>query len=72
MPGKKDITGQRFGKLVAIEFVDYHTGQAWWRGMCDCGKECVVGRNKIRKVQEPSCGCATKWGGYRKNTTKLK
>jgi len=69
---RKDITGQRFGKLTAIEYVEYHTGQAFWRCKCDCGNECVIGRNRIKAVQVPSCGCATKWGGYRKNTTKLK
>lgn len=52
-----DITGQRFGSLVAIEFVrtkDWNTG---WRCRCDCGNERVVNGYFLRTGQCVSCGC---------------
>lgn len=57
----KDISGQRFGRLVAIEPVgkDKH-GTYKWRCHCDCGRETVVlvsNLTKERKGNTRSCGC---------------
>ena len=59
----KDLTGQRFGKLVVIEqsgFVtDNNSGlrSAVWKCKCDCGKETNVrGANLTRRTTN-SCGC---------------
>ena len=51
-----DLTGKRFGKLVAIEAVgrDKHR-YVVWRCKCDCGKECIVSAGNIKKTK--SCGC---------------
>jgi hypothetical protein len=57
----KDITNQRFGKLIAIE--PHHQDKYnswWWLCKCDCGGEKVVkGSNLIRKDTK-SCGCLYK------------
>ena len=38
-----DITGQRFGRLTAIERVGHNNnGHSLWKCLCDCGNEKVV------------------------------
>lgn len=60
----KDITGQRFGSLVAVRHS--HTGKnymQYWVYKCDCGKEHTARSNtvayELRKgdPELPSCGC---------------
>lgn len=39
----KDLTGQKFGRLTAIEFRGTNkSGNALWLCKCDCGNETVV------------------------------
>jgi hypothetical protein len=52
-----DLVGQRFGRLVAIGFVDVVDGNARWRCRCDCGAELVALGNNLRKGNTSSCGC---------------
>jgi len=54
----KSIKGQRFGKLIAIEYnhTDKH-GNACWLCRCDCGNESVVSRNDLLRGKTKSCGC---------------
>jgi hypothetical protein len=56
-----DITGQRFGRLIALEYVGCSkSGTSLWRFRCDCGVECVcVGKN-VRRGFTSSCGCLRK------------
>lgn len=51
-----DITGQRFGRLVAIESIHGH-GQLRWKCQCDCGKTVVVKSQSLRTGMTKSCGC---------------
>ena len=51
-----DLTGKRFGKLVAIgraekptQFSLSSTAGAWWRCSCDCGTEVVLHTRRIRR-----------------------
>lgn len=54
-----DITGQRFGKLTAIEKVKIPGKlHAYWRCKCDCGNESVVCGSNLRKGGSKSCGCS--------------
>lgn len=54
----KDITGIRFGKLVAIgpsdKSVDRHI---IWECACDCGTICFVSGTSLRRGLTISCGC---------------
>lgn len=53
----KDIRGQRFGRLIAIELVGKDAyGYNLWRCKCDCGKEKLVSLKYLGKGTS-SCGC---------------
>ena len=61
-----DITGQRFGRLVAIKLIPkeertWSNKERAWLCKCDCGKEVVVRqRNLLGKRITKSCGCLRK------------
>lgn len=57
----KDITGQKFGMLTAIQFSHLDSKlQAWWRFRCDCGNEVVRDAANVKKENfSHSCGCTT-------------
>ena len=59
-----DLTGQRFGKLTALEI--YEHGGAHhpvkWKCICDCGKEKMVDSQLLRRNIIIDCGCGvTNW-----------
>lgn len=57
----KDITGQRFGRLTAIEYVgSTESGKARWLCECDCGNTIIVEGVRLRKGATQSCGCYQK------------
>ena len=51
----KDLTGQRFGKLVAIKRVE--GGSSRWLCQCDCGTEKVIYSTNLVNGVTKSCGC---------------
>jgi hypothetical protein len=57
MPAAVDITGQRFGKLVAVGRADVRAVHVHWTCVCDCGVERVVSGVSLRKGATRSCGC---------------
>lgn len=59
--GKRiDITGNRFGRLVAIRPTEERLGNSIkWLCKCDCGKECIVASIHLRKGSTTSCGCVS-------------
>lgn len=57
-----DITGQRFGKLTAIERSGSIRTQAAWRCVCDCGNEVVRAGSAMRSGNTESCGCVRRGG----------
>lgn len=53
-----DLTGQRFGRLVAIERVKNNVGkETLWKCVCDCGNEKIVSSYKLKSGHTQSCGC---------------
>jgi hypothetical protein len=54
----EDLTGQRFGRLVAIEFSKRENGRDFWRCLCDCGKEIVTMTSTLKIGRAKSCGCS--------------
>jgi len=57
-----DLTGERFGKLVAL----YDTGRIkksgnhYWKCACDCGNYTEVDTGRLRTGRTKSCGCLNK------------
>lgn len=50
--------GARFGRLVAVSFVDRaENSVARWRFRCDCGNEIVRKLIIVRRGEASSCGC---------------
>ena len=56
MPPFVDITGERFGRLVAISPVR-EGGRVKWLCKCDCGGETITTSSKLRAGHTKSCGC---------------
>lgn len=58
-----DITGKRYGKLVAIEPCESprpettYSGR-WWRLRCDCGNTKISNIGTLTGGHVKSCGCA--------------
>ena len=64
--GKKhDLTGKRFGMLVAIEDIGKSTsgGHTIWKCLCDCGNYSYPNQSNLEKLHSLSCGCrySSKW-----------
>lgn len=62
MPKKKDLTGQKFGRLVAVKPVGKEKGHYVWECKCDCGEICVVPVHHLSNGHTKSCGCLRKEG----------
>ena len=55
---KKDLTGQRFGKLVVVGPTEERKrGYVVWGCRCDCGSTVFVRTDKLRLGIVTSCGC---------------
>ena len=52
-----DLTGQRFGKLTAVELYSVVNKRSTWRCVCDCGKTHVAAVSRLRNGDTKSCGC---------------
>lgn len=58
-PQPIDISGQQFGRLVAIEICGRRlsTGVSLWKCLCSCGNYTVVGISELKNGNTQSCGC---------------
>ncbi len=60
-PGQRDITGMRFGKLVAVEPTDLRAeGTVVWKCQCDCGGEVLTSLHQLCSGYRKSCGCLSR------------
>jgi hypothetical protein len=53
MPLSYDIKGQRFGRLLVVEYV----GASRWCCLCDCGNVSTPSSYSLRNGSVVSCGC---------------
>ncbi len=58
-PGQKDITGQKFGRLTALEPTQLRSskGSTIWKCRCDCGGEVYAPMTQLTSGYRKSCGC---------------
>ena len=69
MSALKDLTGQRFGRLVVIERVGSdNQKRATWLCRCDCGCETIVASSYLINGDIRSCGCTKKERMIKQNT----
>lgn len=58
MSRTKDLTGQKFGMLEAIEFSHKDSGNnAMWLWRCDCGNTKIIRGSEVARGSTISCGC---------------
>lgn len=62
-----DLVGQRFSRLLVLSYAPeqkqvYYNGhhKRTWLCQCDCGNQCYVTTENLRRGDTPSCGCITK------------
>lgn len=61
----KDLTGQRFGKLLVLERADNTwDGRVRWKCKCDCGTIKEITGEALRRGDSMSCGCMASKGEY--------
>lgn len=55
----KDLSGQRFGRLVAVRMTGEQNsrGDVLWQCICDCERTCVVSSHALLSGNTGSCGC---------------
>ena len=68
-----DITGQKFNRLTAIEYIGSDKKRSVWRFRCDCGAEVISLAKTVKGGLRKSCGCLKKErlsaAASRQNTT---
>ena len=53
-----NLTGERFGKLVAIKTIGKNKNGAYlWQCKCDCGNEIIANVGNLKNGHTKSCGC---------------
>jgi hypothetical protein len=57
---RKNIAGQRFGKLIATEYSRTINSKVYWICRCDCGKTKEVMGSSLLSGRTKSCGCMTR------------
>lgn len=72
----EDLTGRRFGKLVACKIVGKSKKSGYmWECLCDCGNYKVVRGSHLKRDHVRSCGCLRDYdliGGIYERLTVLK
>ena len=53
----RDLSGQRFGRLVVIERAKNQGRRTMWKCLCDCGKTHVAMSDNLLSGKTKSCGC---------------
>lgn len=57
---KKDHSGERFGRLIAISFSCFKNRKTYWDFKCDCGNSVTIRIESAKSGQAVSCGCYLK------------
>lgn len=54
---RDDLTGQRFGRLVVLEYVERRGCHSMWKCQCDCGNTIITSAHSLKLGRTKSCGC---------------
>ena len=71
MAGKKDLTGQRFGRLTVMEATGQReAGYRVWLCRCDCGGQIRVDTKRLKNGLVKDCGCVPRKDARRGSTAE--
>jgi 5-methylcytosine-specific restriction endonuclease McrA len=57
----KNITGIRYGRLIALEIAGKtYRGRRLWKCLCDCGTEKIIKAGDLTRGHVKSCGCLSR------------
>lgn len=59
---KKDMTGQKFGKLTVIKEAGRSGRKIDWLCQCECGNQKIINGGSLRQGLTKSCGCIKSYG----------
>jgi hypothetical protein len=65
----RDLTGERFGRLIATAIAGTLSGKKMWHCVCDCGIKKVVRGSHLTGGKVESCGCLRDARFKARNTT---
>lgn len=68
----RDLTGMKFGRLTALEYVGREKGRTLWRCKCDCGNYTITGYSNLVGGLTRSCGCYDKEKKLERNHSRRK
>jgi hypothetical protein len=62
LPKYEDLSGKRFGRLIALEATEEKTkdGRRIWKCQCDCGNIKYTSCQNLKRGHCTSCGCKNK------------
>ena len=60
------LKGERFGRLVVLNFETVKDKRSYWRCQCDCGNYKTVRGDLLKYNKVKSCGCLKKETGLEK------
>lgn len=55
--GSKDLSGQKFGFLEVIKYIEGSTRRTSWECLCICGNKIILKQDKLVGNRSKSCGC---------------
>lgn len=55
---RKDLSGQKFGKLTVISYAETRNRKPFWHCLCDCGTLKKLRSDHFQSGNTTSCGCA--------------
>lgn len=75
MPRFKDISGQTFGRLTALninkEITTLHEHGTYWDCICECGSKVTVYLGNLTSGKQKSCGCLQSENRHKKKINMI-
>lgn len=57
MSKRKDYTGQKYNRMMALSYSHTRNGHSYWKCVCECGNHRTVQVRSIVNGNTKSCGC---------------
>ena len=66
---RRDLSGQKFGRLTAVELSGSRNGKSLWLCQCECGNSKITMAESLLSGACQSCGCLRKQMSSQRRTT---